>query len=376
VFVPNDIPSDEDIFNISRGLISYCRRLLTQMSFIQGLPEILRSYRSILDISTLLKIKKLNLLRSYVLSLADLNVLEQKGDTFKWIGGEIRISEEEKKIEKLSPTWAVLSQFYSKRFPDILKGQKKYSFREIGMWDSLFSSELYQQIARKALDKLNLKEDSIVLDIGCKTGWTTLNILANYNFDKILAIDSNQQFLDVAEENMSNFIPEKRGNVNFICHDFIKELDLTKYYQGELPNKIIISYLFHWFDPEEYLNILNNIRKIIREDAQIIFIQPHIAHRNQSKFFEILLLSEAGFKGFPLIENFVKDLSSAGFSIPIREFNLFLNCKAELPVTREFKISQDPPKFCVNCGKELQKNTFYCAFCRTIVDVNLNFPLL
>ncbi|MHA1409559.1 MAG: class I SAM-dependent methyltransferase [Candidatus Odinarchaeia archaeon] len=370
------IPTDEDMFKLSRGLLVYLRRLLTQVSLVCGIPEILRDYISVLDIASVSDFKNLKLLREFILALESLGIVEQKGDTFKWIGGEVRKTEDEQYIEKLSVSWAMLVQWYSKRFLELLKGQPPIDFHEVAVWDSLFSSKLYHNIWAKALDLLSIDETSTVLEIGCKTGWSTLNILKNYNPKHVIAIDSNERFVQIAEDNIKTFIPEKLDNVSFVYHDFLNEFEISNYYEGELPSKIVVSLLFHWYSPDQYLPLLTNIRKTISEDAEIIFIQPHLGYKNQSKYFEIFFFSEKRFKGYPLLEDLVRMFAASGFSVPTREFNLFILSKASDVINDEFTFSPDPPKFCINCGKILQKNTFYCAYCRAVNVASINFPIL
>ena len=310
--------SEDELARLSRGLNFYIKRLLVQIALAEGLPDLLNDYRSVFDLTSLSNIKDLKLLRELILSLSRLNIIDQKGDMFKWVGGEIRISKEEEDLKWLAEPWVILLKLYSKRFSRLLRGETPITLKETGIWDSLYSCHLYQKIWREAIDSLNIDDSSIILDVGCKTGWSAINILENYDPKNIISIDNNDGFLSVADENISNFIPDRRFKVSLVKHDFVKEIDFSGYLGDAKPDKVIVSYLFHWYDEGDYLNILGNIRRIVADHAKIVFIQPHIAYRNQSRFFELPLYSDERFRGYPLLESLANALVSSGFSIPER----------------------------------------------------------
>ncbi len=367
---------DLDIPKIARGLTSYIKRILIQTLLAEGLPDILNDYRSILDLVHTMNIKDLKLFRELIVSLVKLGVVEQNGDLFKWIGGEIRVTSEEEELKILAEPWIKILQVYFKKLPDLLKGKTRLQLHEPGIWDSIYSTPLYQLLWVNAIKRLNITGDSTILEVGCKTGWCTINLLNIFKPKNIIAVDSNQDFLNIAEENVSNLLPDKRFKVTFIKHDFTSEIDFTGCLQDTKPDKIIVSYLFHWYNESDYLNILSNLKKCIAENADIIFIQPHIAYKNQTTFFQLPLYVEEGFKGYPLLETLVNSIITAGFSAPKREYNLYLYSKNSLENAKPVRISPDPPKYCKNCGGRLQENAFFCAYCRSIVDFNINLPLL
>ncbi|MHA1753944.1 MAG: methyltransferase domain-containing protein [Candidatus Odinarchaeia archaeon] len=375
MYVVEEPVNDEVLFEISRGMISYIRRLITQIGFSEGLHEILFDYKDLIEISDILNCKNLKLLRTLLVELTNLHVLKQRGDTFKWQGGEIKVSDEERKFENLSDSWAILLQWFSKRFRKLIKGDPPISTREVGIWDSIYSSPLYQYIWKRAIEDLNLDEESVILEVGCKTGWGTLNILSNYNPKLIIAVEPNENFIEVAQENIKIFSADSYEKVIFINQDFKDEFNISEYTELT-PNKVVVSLVFHWYTPQEHLIILNNLRKVLGDEVQVVFLQPHVSYRNEPRFYELLLCSEEDFKGYPILENFANQLISSGFEILKRDFNLYIQTLTGEPKNKEFKISPDPPKFCEHCGGILQKNTFYCAYCRNIITSNLHFTLL
>ncbi|MEM2906539.1 MAG: class I SAM-dependent methyltransferase [Candidatus Odinarchaeota archaeon] len=372
----SQLPMDINISKVARGLTSYIKRLLIQTALAEGFPDILNDYKSILDLANYTDTKDLKMLRELVVSLVKLGIIDQKGDLFKWIGGEIRVTEDEEYVKPLAEPWITMLQTYMKKFPDLLKGRSRLSLKEPGIWDSVYSTPIYQFIWLNTIKQLNITNDSVILDLGCKTGWNTINILNNYDPKNVVAVDVNQDFLNVADENICNFACEKRFKVILIRHDFTNEIDLTGCLGDEKPDKVIVSYLFHWYPETDYLNILSNIRKVLAEDAEIVFIQPHIVYRNQPIFFQLPLYVEDGFKGYPLLETLANTIIASGFSMTKREYNICLYSKMGCGQTKPLRISADPPKYCKICGGELQENAFFCAYCRNTVDFNVNLPLL
>ncbi len=367
---------DLNIPKAARGLTSYIKRILVQTALAEGLADILNDYKSILELVNYMNIKDLKLFREFIVALVRLGIVEQKGDLFKWIGGEVRVTSDEEELKILAEPWLILLQTYLKKLPELLQGKTKLQLQEPGVWDSVYSTPLYQFLWINAIKELNITSNSTVLEVGCKTGWGTINLLSSFNPKNIIATDFNQDFLNVAEENLLNLIPDKRFKVTFIRHDFTSEVDFTGCLQDAKPDKVIVSYLFHWYNESDYLNILSNLKKCIAENAEIIFIQPHIAYRNQPTFFQLPLYMEEGFKGYPLLETLANSIITAGFTITKREYNLYLYSKNSLETSKPLRISPDPPKYCKNCGGRLQENAFFCAYCRKTVDFNINLPLL
>ncbi|WEU40458.1 MAG: class I SAM-dependent methyltransferase [Candidatus Odinarchaeum yellowstonii] len=376
MFADNPLVEDLDIPKLARGLTSYIKRVLIQTTVAEGLPDILNDYKSILELANYMNIKDSKLFRELIISLVKLGVVEQKGDLFKWIGGEVRVTREEEEVKTLADPWIKLLQLYFKKLPDMLKGKTRIQRQEPGIWDSIYSTPLYQALWINAMKTLNITSDSTVLEVGCKTGWSTINLLKTYEPKNIIAVDFNQDFLSVAEDNISNILPDKRFKVTFIRHDFTGEVDFTGLLGDVKPDKIIVSYLFHWYNETDYLNIISNLKRCMAENADIVFLQPHIAYRNQTSFFQLPLYVEEGFKGYPLLETLANSIITAGLTTPKREFNLYLYSKNSLESAKPLKISADPPKYCKICGGILQENAFFCAYCRNIVDFNVNLPLL
>ncbi|MFX1486084.1 MAG: methyltransferase domain-containing protein [Promethearchaeota archaeon] len=365
-----------DIIALAKGLNAYVRRLITQVAISEGLSDILKSPRSIIELADIQGYKNLRLLRKLVLSLSSIGVFKQVGDEFEWLGSDTRITPEEKMVEQYCEPWLLLLQLYAKAFPRILRGGPPSPTQDVGICDSINATELYEFVWREAMRLSELPKESVVLDVGCRTGWSTIYLLEELKPKTLVAIDSSESYIDVAIDNVSEFKPEQ-DNVSFLIHDFRKELSPVKLGLEESIGVVFVSYLFHWYEKKDILKILINLRKILDKGAVVFFLQPVVAYRDQPRHFEVLLHSEKGYKNYPEYSDFANMIVSAGFRFPRREYNLFLWTYVWDEEEEEIgKLTSDAPRFCSKCGRELPLSAMFCVNCGNILKYRLAYPLI
>ncbi|MFX0097260.1 MAG: methyltransferase domain-containing protein [Candidatus Hodarchaeota archaeon] len=367
--------NDAEIIALAKGLNSYIRRLVTQVAINEGLPDILKKPKSIIELADIQGYRNLKLLREFIISLASIGVLRQVGDEFEWAGSDIRITPEEKVVEQNGGPWLLLLQLYARAFPRILRGSPPSRTQDAGICDSINATELYEFVWREAIRLNELPKDSVVLDIGCRTGWSTIYLLEELEPKTLVAIDNSERYIDVAIDNISEFKPEHE-NVSFLIHDFRKELSPVKLGLEESVGVVFVSYLFHWYENRDVLRILINLRKLLDKGAVVVFLQPLIAYKDQPRHFEILLHSEKDYRGYPQYSDFASMMVSAGFRFPKREYNLFLSTYVWEEEEDIGKPASDPPRFCSKCGRELPLSAIFCVGCGTILKYRLAYPLL
>lgn len=367
--------NDLDIIALAKGLNSYVRRLVTQVAINEGLPDILKKPKSIIELADIQGYRNLKLLREFTLSLASIGVFRQVGDMFEWAGSDIRITPEERIVEQSGGPWLLLLQLYAKAFPRILRGSPPSRTQDVGICDSINATELYEFVWRAAIRLNELPKDSVVLDVGCRTGWSTIYLLEELEPRTLVAIDNSEPYIDVAIDNISEFKPEHE-NVSFLIHDFRKELSPVKLGLEESVGIVFVSYLFHWYESEDILKILINLRKLLDKGAVVVFLQPLIAYKNQPRHFEVLLHSEKDYRGYPQYSDFADMMVSAGFRFPKREYNLFLSTYVWEEEEDVGKPASDPPRFCSKCGRELPLSAMFCVGCGNILKYRLAYPLL
>jgi len=361
------------LVTISRGLNFYTRRLMLQVALGEDFIELLSTPKSLHEIAELREYKNINVLQLFLESLVTSRVVKFSNGYYEWSGGDIKISKEERTLETHGESWFLLLQLYAKTFPKILRGKDPLGTLERGIWDSVYSSSLYEYIWGEGIKKFLHCGTDRLIDFGVSLGWSSIKILDLLNPKELIVVTYSEQERQIVEENLLHKT-SKNDNKTEIT---VVNLDLfgKKFNEQEF-GKIdgaLVSYMIHRHSADEVLLFLNNIRNLIGINVPLLFLQPVIYHKDQPRHFEVLLYSEQKFHGYPLFEDLANMLIEAGFKTPKRYYNLFI---ASRTGDDEGKISiPSPPKYCYKCGRMMPRDAYFCPFCGAVLEYNFSFTL-
>ena len=71
----------------------------------------------------------------------------------------------------------------------------------------------YQDFITLVIKELNVDYDDRIVEIGCRTGWVSLEIARRMPDAQIIGLDSDERFIRIAQQNQEK---EKIDNVQFI----------------------------------------------------------------------------------------------------------------------------------------------------------------
>jgi SAM-dependent methyltransferase len=335
---------DFDIFAVSQGLKWLMRTFFKDLAKKEGLDELLSENKSFVQIVEAKGYKNLRLAEAFLSFLETENIVLKEGGKFQWmdrsdkVKGKMIIEEEaraQKMVqEKALPLFGILSK-YAQKLPEVLRGQDSYRETELVIWDSLSETEFYNYLRYQAILLGNLPKNAILVDIGCKTGWSTINLIEMLSPKKVYAIESDEIIVELAYENcLAQGFADK---VEFIVKDFLNEksfLDLDIKADGGFFNL-----LFNSYTDDQMADILYNIRTLLKTDAKIAGLQP-IKDSEAITPAELLLFSDKTFRGYPEYTSFKNSFVRAGFSPPKIENSMFFYTTFEMEVAREPKTGK------------------------------------
>lgn len=191
-----------------------------------------------------------------------------------------------------------------------IKGEKKYGIDTTGADDlktlkskgiDISHSTIYMPVTYKvienAFDKLNLKDNTHFLDIGCGKG-RALCIAAHRGFKKITGVDFSKKFCEQATENLALTSIQIPG-INYA----VILADAAKF---TIPADVDCILLFNPFDNVIMEMVLNNIKNSLQSNPRkinIIYANPlyknlflkegfnEIYHNKSYEYFEVSILS-------------------------------------------------------------------------------------
>lgn len=331
--------SDEfDLIAMAQGLNWLMRQLYTQIAKSEHFPELLKAPKSFVQIVEDKKYKNLRLTEAFLKYLAEQNILSLLDGKYEWndqirrkVKGKTIVESEavgiQKVQEKAMPLFGIL-RYYAEALPNILRGETPDRQAELIVWDALYTTEFYEFLRCESIRRGGLPEDSIIIDFGCRTGWSTIDILKVLNPKKVYAVDPSPVMIELAYENLlsMNLIQK----VEFIQYDF----DFEK--KMEFPEKAdgaFISLLFNRFKGEQITDMLLALRGVLKGGSLVCGLQP-IKDSDAIHPAELLLFSDKEFKGYPEYDTFKTAFLRSGFSKPVIEQSMFFNTTyiAEKPV--------------------------------------------
>ncbi|MHA1231493.1 MAG: class I SAM-dependent methyltransferase [Candidatus Helarchaeota archaeon] len=336
---------DFDIYAVSQGLKWLMKTFFKQLAKKEELDKLLdKGGKSFVQIVEAKGYKNLRLAEAFLSFLESENIIIKEGGKFKWVDkpekikGKIVVEEEaraQKMVqEKALPLFGILSN-YAQRLPSVLRGQDSHRDPELVIWDTLSETEFYNYLRYQAITRGELPKNAIILDIGCKTGWSTINLIEYLDPIKVYALESNEIMIELAYENcLARGVGDK---VEFIAIDFLNEkefIDLDIKADGGFFNLF-----FNTYTDDQMADILYNIRNLLKTNAKIVGLQP-IKDSEAITPAELLLSADKTFIGYPEYTAFKNSFVRAGFSPPIIENSMYFYTTFEMEVERAPKIGK------------------------------------
>lgn len=134
--------------------------------------------------------------------------------------------------------------------------QKKYSWNAS---DYAKHSSAQQRWARELIEKLHLKGDESVLDIGCGDGKVTAEIASSVPRGEVVGIDNSQPMLELAQ---TQFAESVYPNLSFESGDAAR-----LQYQGRF-NVIFSNAALHWIS--DHGPVISGMRRSLKPGGRIV----------------------------------------------------------------------------------------------------------
>ena len=150
-----------------------------------------------------------------------------------------------------------------------ISGVKKRFIEKFGEDYFLFSKayphfkELQEKISKEIFKFCNGKEDCLVLEIGCGSGATSLEILKRNKCIKLMAVDNEIEMIKQVKKNLKDY----SGRVEFFHEDalsFLKKIKSSTY------DVFVSAWVIHNFE-EVYRNkVLKEIFRILKKGGLFV----------------------------------------------------------------------------------------------------------
>ena len=117
----------------------------------------------------------------------------------------------------------------------------------------------YQDFVSFVIKELNVDYDDRIVEIGCRTGWVSLEIARRMPDAQIIGLDSDERFIRIAQQNQEK---EKIDNVQFIVGG-------ADYFNESKPQAFdaLISFkIFHLL--KDHQQLLRNLKRIIKKNGK------------------------------------------------------------------------------------------------------------
>ena len=313
---------------IKSGLKWLMRRLYLKVAKDEKLDEYLNQPRRFIEIFAAKGYKNLKLTEAFFQFLVELEILTFEEDRYEWDpkseapSKKMRTIVEKEAIaqkmvqEKAMALYGIL-KYFSENFINVLKGEKGDREHELAIWDSLYVSDLYTFLREEAIKRSGLLKNGILIDIGCRTGWSTISLIELLNPQKIIAIDSSEIMLELAYENF--LAMGYADKVKLVLTDIKQPIQLSEKVDG-----IFANLVFNRYEPNEIIDILFNLAPVMKENSIFSGLQP-IKADDSVNFAELILFADNEFKGYPNFTSFVRAFEKAGFTDLKIEKSMFFN---------------------------------------------------
>lgn len=332
-----------DLISMAQGLKWLLKQLYTKMAKTEQFQDLLKSPKSFVEIVEEKKYKNLRLTEAFLKHLAEQNILVFDNGKYTWnsgtgqkVKGKTIVESEAlaiKKVqEKALPLFGILRK-YAEVLPVILKGGSPEREPELVIWDSLYTTEFYNYLRIEAIQRGNLPPNSVIIDFGCRLGWSTINLLDTITPKKIYAVDPSPVMIELAYENL--LAMNKLTNVEFIKYDFNFETQINI---NEKCDGAFIGLLFNRFTSEQLTDMLLALRSTLKGGSRVAGLQP-IKDSDAIHPAELLLYADKEFQGYPEYEDFKTAFIRAGFAKPVIENSMFFYTTfvAEKPIEERKK---------------------------------------
>ena len=320
---------DIDLQNILTGFKWLLKQLYLQVALDEEIPDMLERPRRFIELIASKGYKNLKLSEAFFGFLQEIGVLVLENDRYSWFSGDLGAQVKGKSIieqealsqrlvqQKAMPLFGILKSF-AERLPDVLKGEPGGREDELAIWDSLYGTDLYEFLRKEAIEYANIPENSLILDLGCRTGWSTINLIELTNPKKVIAIESSEAMLELAYENIVT--AGYQDKVQLIAGDLTTKMTFTKKF-----DVIFSNLFFNRIEDLQLTDILFNLAPIMNPRGLLCGLQP-IKSDDTVGPAELLLYSDIEFKGYPTFFNFYTNFEKAGFTNLEIQKSMFFKC--------------------------------------------------
>ncbi|MFA4890047.1 MAG: methyltransferase domain-containing protein [Candidatus Paceibacterota bacterium] len=123
----------------------------------------------------------------------------------------------------------------------------------------------YQELLQEIITELKVKPEELILDAGVGTG--NLAILMERAGAKVIGLDFSQEALDIYKN--------KNPQARIILHDLTRKLP----FQNNYFDKIVSNNVLYNFPKEKRLEIMMELKRVLRPDGKVILSNLHRGFR-------------------------------------------------------------------------------------------------
>jgi len=134
----------------------------------------------------------------------------------------------------------------------------------------------YGRFIKDAIARMDIQPEDAILDLGCGTGRNSC-LMASYLNEKgrIVGIDIGQEMIEQFEKNCAHL-----PNVTIINQRIEQPLPFTEEF-----DKVFMSFVFHGFVPEHRQKIIENARKALKDDGELVILDFNEFDLNSKPFW-------------------------------------------------------------------------------------------
>jgi|GEM_PF-5623873 len=276
---------------------------------------------SIDEIIRMKKIKNKEMLEALLDFLVGQGILNFTNNKYVLAGKEPKYSEEDEIFIKTNcPGSWEWSHFLYKHAEEVLVGGHphfKTGFTDtkvLSLWSAVFEESLHS-IRQIAIEKVtsNLKKDAKIADLGCGSGISLIEILANVNNEiNLVGFDNSKEMIRRSEEMINKLVEGYPTQINKRNVENL-QLSLHNLTEGfpkdEKFDVVFLSLIISYIPKDKRNDFFRDINNILKEDGRVVIFQLI----NQSKFDRIfsdwLLYVVPNYHGFPFKDEYLKMLS-------------------------------------------------------------------
>ena len=320
---------DIDLQNILAGFKWLLKQLYLQVALDEEIPDMLERPSRFIELIAAKGYKNLKLSEAFFSFLQEIGVLVLENDRYSWYHGDLGTQTKGKSVleqeavsqrlvqQKAMPLFGILKSF-AERLPNVLRGEPGGREDELAIWDSLYGTDLYEFLRKEAITNANIPENSLILDLGCRTGWSTINLIELTNPKKVIALESSEAMLELAYENIVT--AGYQDKVQLIVGDLATKMTFSKKF-----DVVFCNLYFNRVEDNQMTDILFNLAPLMVNRGVLCGLQP-IKLDDTVGPAELLLYSDIEFKGYPTFFNFYTNFEKAGFTNLEIQKSMFFRC--------------------------------------------------